>query len=136
MSSARAWSALFWSGTAERRVVCCGLELMARVCLRGHGLVVAVVGLRGRVEGGRRGCSACRIFCNCFFLFGRFLVAGEGNIGGCFEELFPEFGAFPDVLGVFCILLDDWQDTSSNDAMSATEVVVDLYVESIAVGPL
>lgn len=107
---------------------------MARVCLGGHGLVVVVVGLRGRVEGGRRRRSGCSIFCNCFFLFWRFLVTREGNIGGSFEELFPEFGAFPDILGVFCILFDDWQDTSGDDAMGATEVVVDLYAASIAVG--
>ena len=36
------------------------------------------------------------------------------------------FGAFPDVLGVFRILLDDGEDACGNDSVSATKVVVNL----------
>lgn len=41
-------------------------------------------------------------------------------------------GAFPDVLGVFGILFDNWQDTGSNNAMGSTEVVVDLFEEGVS----
>lgn len=54
-----------------------------------------------------------------------FLITGERNICGSFEELFPELGAFPYVLGMLCVLLNDWQDTRGYYSMCATEIVID-----------
>ncbi len=105
---------------------------MARVRLGGHGpvfvvvVVVVVVGLGAGVKSGRRWRSGGSILCYCFFMLRRFFIAREGDIGGSLEELFPEFGAFPYILGVLCVLFDDGQDTGSDDSMGATEVVVDL----------
>lgn len=131
MSLAGSWGALFWGVTGEGRVVRSGSGLMARVRLGGHGLAVIVVAGLGRgIESRRRWRSGGSILRYCFLLLRRLFVTGEGDIGGSLEELFPEFGAFPYVLGVFCVLFDDGQDTGGNDAMGATEVVVDLCESS------
>lgn len=55
-------------------------------------------------------------------------VAGERDIGAGLEELLPEFGAFPDRLGMFAILLDYGEDAGGDNSMCAAEVVVDLCV--------
>ncbi len=110
----------------------------------GVGLVRWGIGLGG-VVGGGGGCSCRGIVCFCgggFVICRRFFVAREGDVGGGFEELFPElggvrlgrlwkggggyyFGAFPDILGVLCILLHNRQDTRRHNTVGSTEVVID-----------
>lgn len=55
----------------------------------------------------------------------RFFVTGKGDICGSFEELFPEFGAFPYVLGMLCVLLNDRENTCGNYPVSTAKVVID-----------
>lgn len=85
------------------------------------------MGLRGR--GG--GCGSRGILCRCLIVFGWFFVAGERDIGGGFEELLPKLGAFPNAFGVLCVVFDDGKDTCSDYAVGATEIVIDLCIESI-----
>lgn len=70
-----------------------------------------------------------------------FLVVGEGDIGGGFEEVFPELrglegcgmwkgvgrdlGAFPDGVGFFGVAVDDWEDGGRDYSVRARKVVVD-----------
>lgn len=88
-----------------------------------------------------------------FFFVGFFLITGKGDVGACFEELFPELlllvlraldsgrqivithlGSLPDVARILGILLYQRQDTCRNYTMGLTEVMVDFCAcQSLAI---
>ena len=78
------------------------------------------IGRGGGSCGGRSG-----VFGSGLVLLRGLLVAREGHVGRGLEELLPELGALPDILGMLGILFDNGKDTGGNDAVGTAKIVVD-----------